>query len=156
LHASGVTNIETSAQAAKALKPIAGEFASLIFAIGIIGTGLLGVPVLAGSAAYAIAEGQRWPVGLARQPKEAAAFYISLVVATVIGIGLNFTAIDPIKALFWAAVINGVVAVPVMVLLMLMASRRRVMGEFAVVGGLRLLGWLATAFMSLAAVGMFA
>ena len=119
---------QTSAQAAQALKPIAGEFASLIFAIGIIGTGLLAVPVLAGSAAYAVAEGRRWPVGLAREPREAGAFYASLAVATLLGIGLNFTPIDPIKALYWSAVINGVVAVPVMVILMLMTAEKRIMG----------------------------
>lgn len=154
LHSKGVTNIETSAQAAEALKPIAGEFASLIFTIGIIGTGLLAIPVLAGSAAYAIAEGRRWPVGLARQPKEAWAFYFSLVVATLIGAGLNFTPINPIKALYWSAVINGVVAVPVMVILMLMTAERRIMGEFTIVGWLRALGWLSTAVMAACVGGM--
>jgi Mn2+/Fe2+ NRAMP family transporter len=120
LHGNGVTDIESSAQAAEALKPVAGEFAYLIFTLGIIGTGLLAVPVLAGSAAYALGEGRRWPVGLDRRPKEAAAFYASVAIATLMGIGLNFTPINPIKALYWSAVINGVVAVPVMVLLMLM------------------------------------
>ncbi|MBV8119903.1 MAG: divalent metal cation transporter [Alphaproteobacteria bacterium] len=156
LHANGVTNVETSAQAAQALKPIAGEFAYLIFAIGIIGTGLLGVPVLAGSAAYALAEGRGWPVGLAREPKEALAFYLSLVVAALLGIGLNFTPIDPIKALFWSAVINGVVAVPVMVILMLMTARPKIMGEFTISGWLRALGWLSTAAMAACVAGMFA
>jgi Mn2+/Fe2+ NRAMP family transporter len=156
LHAKGVTNIETSAQAAQALKPIAGEFASLIFTLGIIGTGLLAVPVLAGSAAYALAESRHWPVGLARQPKEAVAFYFSLIVATMIGVALNFTAINPIKALYWSAVINGVVAVPVMVILMHMAAERKVMGEFTVAGWLRALGWGSTAFMALCVGGMFA
>ena len=154
LHAKGVTNIETSAQAAEALKPIAGEFASLIFTLGIIGTGLLAIPVLAGSAAYALAEGRRWPVGLARQPKEACAFYLSLAVATLIGVGLNFTPINPIKALYWSAVINGVVAVPVMVILMLMTAERGIMGEFTVKGWLRALGWLSTAAMAACVVGM--
>lgn len=156
LHARGVTNIETSVQAAEALKPIAGEFASLIFAIGIIGTGLLGIPVLAGSAAYAIAEGRRWPVGLARQPREAGAFYTSLAVATLLGIGLNFTPVNPIKALYWSAVINGVVAVPVMVILMLMTSQRQIMGEFTIAGPLRVLGWLSTAAMAACVGGMAA
>jgi Mn2+/Fe2+ NRAMP family transporter len=156
LHAKGVTSIETSAQAAEALKPIAGEFASLIFTVGIIGTGLLAVPVLAGSAAYALAESRRWPVGLARQPKEAWAFYASLAVASLIGIGLNFTPINPIKALYWSAVINGVVAVPVMVILMLMTADRRIMGEFTVKGWLRTLGWLSTAAMAACVVGMAA
>jgi Mn2+/Fe2+ NRAMP family transporter len=154
LHAKGVTNVETSAQAAQALKPIAGEFASLIFTIGIIGTGLLGIPVLAGSAAYALAEGKRWPVGLARRPKEALAFYFSLAVATALGVGLNFTPIDPIKALYWSAVINGVIAVPIMILLMLMAAQRSVMGEFTIGGWLRGLGWMSTAAMAACVVGM--
>ena len=156
LNARGITNVETSAQAAQALKPIAGEFASLIFTIGIIGTGLLGIPVLAGSAAYALAEGRRWPVGLGRRPKEALAFYFSLAVATALGIGLNFTPIDPIKALYWSAVINGVVAVPVMVILMLMTANRSIMGEFTIGGWLRALGWLATVAMGACVCGMFA
>jgi NRAMP (natural resistance-associated macrophage protein)-like metal ion transporter len=156
LHAGGVTNIETSSQAAEALKPIAGHFASLIFTIGIIGTGLLAIPVLAGSAAYALAEGRRWPVGLARQPKEAWAFYFSLAVATLIGAGLNFTPINPIKALYWSAVINGVVAVPVMVTLMLMTAERRIMGEFTIGGWLRALGWISTGAMAACVGGMAA
>lgn len=156
LNAHGVTNIETSAQAAQALKPIAGEFASLIFAVGIIGTGLLAIPVLAGSAAYAVAEGRRWPVGLAREPREAAAFYASLAVATLLGISLNFTPIDPIKALYWSAVINGVVAVPVMVILMLMTAEPSIMGDFTVKGPLRILGWLSAAAMAACVAGMAA
>jgi Mn2+/Fe2+ NRAMP family transporter len=118
LNANGATNIETSAQAAEALRPLAGAFASLIFTVGIVGTGLLAVPVLAGSAAYAICEGRRWPIGLSRQPREAKAFYATLAVATAIGVIVNFTPINPIRALYWSAVINAVVAVPVMVLLM--------------------------------------
>jgi Mn2+/Fe2+ NRAMP family transporter len=156
LNAGGVTSVETSAQAAEALKPIAGPFASLIFTIGIIGTGLLGIPVLAGSAAYALAEGRRWPVGLARRPKEALAFYFTLALATLLGIGLNFTSIDPIKALYWSAVINGVVAVPVMVVLMLMAAQSKIMGGFTIGGWLRTLGWLSTAAMAGCVGGMFA
>ena len=154
LHANGVTNVETSAQAAEALKPIAGSFAYAIFTLGIIGTGLLAVPVLAGSAAYAVAEGMRWPVGLARQPREAWAFYCILGIATLIGVGLNFTPINPIKALYWSAVINGVVAVPVMVIVMLMTSRGSIMGEFTIGGGLRALGWLSTAAMGACVLGM--
>ena len=156
LNARGITDVETSAQAAQALKPIAGEFASLIFTVGIIGTGLLAIPVLAGSAAYALAEGRRWPVGLGRRPKEASAFYFSLAVATALGVGLNFTPIDPIKALYWSAVINGVVAVPVMVILMLITAQRSIMGEFTIGGWLRALGWLATAAMAACVCGMFA
>jgi Mn2+/Fe2+ NRAMP family transporter len=154
LNANGVTNIETSAQAAEALKPIAGSLAYAVFTLGIIGTGLLAVPVLAGSAAYGVAEGMRWPVGLAREPKEARAFYGILGGATLLGIALNFTPIDPIKALYWSAVINGVVAIPVMVIMMLMTSRRDVMGEFTIGGWLRVFGWLSTAAMAACVLGM--
>ena len=154
LNANGVTNIETSSQAAEALRPIAGQFASLVFSLGIIGTGLLAVPVLAGSSAYAVGEARRWPVGLAREPKEAWAFYSMLALATMIGMALNFTPINPIQALYWSAVINGVVAVPVMMILMLMTAQRRVMGEFTVVGWLRWLGWASTALMATCVAGM--
>jgi len=156
LHASGHTDIQTSAQAAEALRPIAGRFAFTIFALGIIGTGLLALPVLAGSAAYAVGEALQWPVGLARRPFRAKAFYGTIAVATAIGTALNFTSIDPIKALFWSAVINGVVAVPVMVMMMFMAARGKVMGQFTLSLPLRIMGWLATAVMAAAAVGMFA
>ena len=132
LHAAGKTDIQTSADAAEALRPIAGVFAEVIFALGIVGTGLLAIPVLAGATAYAVGEGRRWPVGLARKPKEAAAFYAVLALSAGIGIALNFTSINPISALYWSAVINGVLAVPVMVLLMFMARRRDVMGSFVV------------------------
>jgi NRAMP (natural resistance-associated macrophage protein)-like metal ion transporter len=154
LHAKGVTDIQTSAQAAQALKPIAGQFAELIFALGIIGTGLLAIPVLAGSTAYAIGEGRKWPVGLARAPKHAIAFYGVLALSVVLGIGLNFTSIDPIKALYWSAVINGVLAAPIMVMLMLLVRRKKVMGEFVVTGWLSWLGWASTAAMALCIVGM--
>lgn len=154
LNASGKTDIETSAQAAEALKPIAGDFAEFIFALGIIGTGLLAVPVLAGSAAYAIGEGRKWTVGLARKPREAAAFYGVLALSAGIGIALNFTPINPISALYWSAVINGVLAVPVMILLMMMARRRDVMSRFVVTGPLYWLGWLSTAAMGVCVVAM--
>ena len=147
-HAAGKTDIESSAQAAEALRPIAGQFAEVIFALGIVGTGLLAIPVLAGSAAYAVGEGRRWPVGLARKPKEAVAFYAVLALSAAIGIILNFTPINPIQALYWSAVINGVLAVPVMALLMVMARRRDIMGKFMVTGTLYWLGWLATALMA--------
>ena len=156
LHASGKTDIETSAQAAEALRPVAGAFAEIIFALGIIGTGLLAVPVLAGSAAYAIGEGRRWPVGLARKPKEAVSFYSVMALSAGIGIALNFTPISPIAALYWSAVVNGVLAVPVMVLLMVMVRRTDVMGQFLVGGGLYWLGWLSTAAMAVCVVAMFA
>lgn len=156
LNAHGITNIETSAQAAEALRPVAGRFAFTVFALGIVGTGLLALPVLAGSAAYAVGEALKWPVGLAQRPYRARAFYGTIAVAMLIGTLINFTPVDPVKALFWSAVINGVVAVPVMVMMMLLAARRTVMGQFAVRGALRAVGWVATAVMSLAAIGMFA
>src|SRR5262249_12068259 len=126
LHASGKTDIETSAQAAEALRPLAGALAELIFALGIIGTGLLAIPVLAGSTAYAIGEGCKWPVGLSRKPKRAIAFYAVLAFSMLAGIGLNFAALDPIKALYWSAVVNGVLAPPVMVLMMLLVRKKKV------------------------------
>ena len=156
LNAHGITNIQTSSQAAEALRPIAGKFAFTVFALGIIGTGLLALPVLSGSAAYALGEAMRWPVGLARKPLRARAFYGTIAAATIVGGALNFTAIDPVKALFWSAVINGIVAVPVMAMTMRMATNANIMGQFQVRGILRALGWLATLVMALATVAMFA
>jgi Mn2+/Fe2+ NRAMP family transporter len=156
LNAHGITNITTSSQAAEGLKPIAGRFAFTIFAVGIIGTGLLAVPVLAGSAAYAMGEAFKWPVGLALKAKRAKAFYGTITAAFLFGAILNFSPIDPIKALFWSAVINGVVAVPVMITMMILASRAAVMGEFTLGPILKTFGWIATAVMGLAALGMFA
>jgi Mn2+/Fe2+ NRAMP family transporter len=156
LHAHGQTDIQTSSQAAEALRPLAGRFAFTIFALGIIGTGVLALPVLAGSAAFALGEALRWPVGLGRRLLRAKAFYGTIAAATIIGALLNFSALDPVKALFWSAVLNGVVAVPVMVMMLLMAVRRDVMGEFIIGASLKITGWLATAVMALAAIGMFA
>lgn len=156
LHAHGITDIATSAQAAEALRPIAGNFAFALFALGIIGTGMLAVPVLAGSAAYAVAEALEWPSGLARLPMEAKAFYGTIAFATLIGVAFNLLPIDPIKALFWAAVLNGVVAVPIMVITMLMARQRQVMGAFTLALPLTLMGWLATAVMGVVVAAMFA
>jgi Mn2+/Fe2+ NRAMP family transporter len=155
LNAHGITDIQTSSQAAEALRPIAGDFAFSVFALGIIGTGMLALPVLSGSSAYALGEALNWPVGLARQPLEAKAFYATIAVATFVGAVLNFTPIDPVKALFWSAVINGVVAVPVMIMTMRMATSQKIMGKFHVRGLLRVVGWLATAAMAIAAIGMF-
>ncbi|HEX3883263.1 MAG TPA: divalent metal cation transporter [Stellaceae bacterium] len=156
LHANGVANVQSSEQAAKALQPIAGPFAYLIFTIGIIGTGLLAVPVLAGSSAYGVAEAAGWPVGLARRPREASAFYGILSLAMLIGVGINFAPINPISALYWSAVVNGVVALPIMVLLMLMTAQRRIMGDFTIGAGLKILGWGATIAMLCAVAGMVA
>jgi Mn2+/Fe2+ NRAMP family transporter len=156
LHASGTTNIESSSQAAEALKPVAGAFAELIFALGIIGTGMLAIPVLVGATAYAIGEGRKWPVGLSRKPKEALAFYGVLALSVTLGVALNFTAIDPIKALYWSAVINGVLAAPVMIIMMLLVRRKSVMGDLVVKGPVYWLGWMSTAAMGLCIVGMAA
>jgi NRAMP (natural resistance-associated macrophage protein)-like metal ion transporter len=154
LHLHGVTDIETSAQAAEALRPIAGEYAFLLFSAGIVGTGLLAVPVLAGSAAYAVAESFKWPIGLGRKLLEARGFYMILTIATLLGVMLNFTSIDPIKALFWSAFINGVIAVPIMAIMMAMAAKSEIMGQFVVTPRLRILGWLATGVMALAVLAM--
>jgi NRAMP (natural resistance-associated macrophage protein)-like metal ion transporter len=154
LNVAGVTNIETSTQAAEALRPVAGRFAFTVFTLGILGTGLLAVPVLAGSAAYALAEARRWPEGLARKPKAAKAFYATIAVATMVGALVNFSPINPIKALFWSAVINGVVAVPVMAIMMILTANPKIMGEFVVEGALRVVGWIATGVMAAAVVGM--
>jgi NRAMP (natural resistance-associated macrophage protein)-like metal ion transporter len=156
LHLNGVTNVQTSEQAAEALRPIAGEFAFIVFALGILGTGLLAVPVLAGSSAYALAEAMRWRAGLSRSPQEAKRFYATIVAGTVIGVGINFVNIDPIKALFWSAVINGIVSVPLMVIMMLMTMQPRVMGRFTLPRPLWAVGWLSTAAMAFAVVTMFA
>jgi Mn2+/Fe2+ NRAMP family transporter len=154
LHAVGVTDIETSSQAAEALRPVAGAFAFTVFTLGIVGTGLLAVPVLAGSAAYALGEACKWPVGLARRPLAAKAFYGTIALATLIGALINFSPINPIKALFWSAVINGVVAVPVMVTMMLITMNSKIMGKFAITGPLRIIGWAATLTMAAAAIAM--
>lgn len=155
LHPAGITDIQSSADAAEALRPVAGDQAATLFALGIVGTGLLAVPVLAGSAAYAVCEVLRRPVGLGRKPMRAKAFYATIVIATLVGALINFTPINPIKALYWAAVINGVVAVPVMAVMMLLAVRKPVMGVFAIPRGMAVLGWFATAVMALAALAMF-
>jgi Mn2+/Fe2+ NRAMP family transporter len=156
LHAHGLTDIQTSSQAAEALRPISGPFAFFVFALGIIGTGLLALPVLAGSSAYALGETFGWHVGLARKPRRAKAFYGAIAVATLLGVALNVTSIDPIKALFWSAVINGVVAVPVMALMMHLSSHKAAMGDFKLHTGLKIVGWAATGVMALAAIGLFA
>jgi NRAMP (natural resistance-associated macrophage protein)-like metal ion transporter len=156
LHARGVTDIQTSAQAAEALRPIAGPFVFVIFALGVIGTGLLALPVLASSAAYAVGETFGWHVGLGRKLGRAKGFYATVAAATVVGAALNFTSIDPIKALFWSAVINGVVAVPVMAMMMGLSSNPACMGQFKLSRPLKAMGWIGTGVMAAAAIGMFA
>ena len=154
LHVSGITNIETAAQAASALRPLAGDFAFLLFALGILGVGLIGVPVLAGSAAYALAEAMGWKSGLERTPRNAPGFYGVIAVSVLIGLVIQYSPISPMKALFWSAVINGVVAVPLMVVIILIASRKSVMGAFTSSRSIVALGWIGTAVMGLAAVLM--
>ena len=156
LHAAGVTDIQSSAQAAGALRPLAGDFAFLLFAAGIVGTGLLAVPVLAGSAAYAVAEAFRWPIGLGLRLAEARGFYFILTAATLLGVGIDLSGVDSIRMLLWAAILNGVISVPIMAVMMLLAVRRQVMGTFVIKRRLRVLGWSATGVMAAAVVTMFA
>ena len=155
LHAAGVTDIQSPAQAADALRPLAGDFAFLLFAAGIVGTGLLAVPVLAGSAAYAVAESFRWPIGLGLTPAEARGFYFILTIATLLGVAIDFSGIDSIKMLLWAAVLNGIISVPIMAVMMLLAVKPAVMGTFVIRWRLKMLGWFATAIMAAAVVAMF-
>lgn len=154
LHVAGVTDIATSAQAAEALRPIAGDFAFLLFSLGIVGSGLLALPVLAGSAAYALGELRGWRVGLERTPQNARAFYGVIALAYGLGLLMLFLPVDPIRALFWSAVLNGVIAVPLMAATMIVVSSRRRMGPFVAPTGLRVMGWTATAVMAGAAVLM--
>jgi Mn2+/Fe2+ NRAMP family transporter len=154
LHAQGTTNIETAADAARALEPIAGEFAFALFALGIIGTGLLAIPVLAGSAGYAVAESYGWTCGLDNMPWQARGFYTVIGAAVLLGLGINYSGIDPIQALYWSAVLNGVIAVPMMAALMIVAGHRGKMGAFRVGPVLGGLGWLTTAIMAAAAITM--
>lgn len=154
LHLHGMTDIQSSAQAAEALRPLAGEFAFVLFSAGIIGTGLLAVPILAGSAGYAVAEAFKWNIGLGRRLMRAQGFYAIVTVATLLGVALNFTSIDPIKALFWSAVLNGVIAVPIMAVMMLMAVRADIMGPFVIKRRLKVLGWLATSVMAFSVFAM--
>jgi NRAMP (natural resistance-associated macrophage protein)-like metal ion transporter len=148
LNLHGITDIQTSAQAAAALRPIAGEFAFILFSAGIIGTGMLAIPVLGGSSAYAMAGAFKWKNSLERTPMRAKQFYGIIAGSTLIGIAIGFTSIDPIKALYWSAVINGVISVPIMVVIMLMAVRPEIMGQFVITARLKVLGWLATLMMA--------
>jgi NRAMP (natural resistance-associated macrophage protein)-like metal ion transporter len=154
LYAHGLRDIQTSAQAAKALEPFAGRFAFLLFVGGIIGTGLLAVPVLAGSAAYGVSEAMQWRASLERRPLGARGFYATIVIAMLIGLLLNLFKMDPIKALFWSAVMNGVAAVPLMIVIMFMASNSKIMGQFTIPLWLRITGWIATVVMLAASIGL--
>jgi NRAMP (natural resistance-associated macrophage protein)-like metal ion transporter len=154
LNMHGITDIQTSAQAAAALRPIAGEFAFVLFSAGIIGTGLLAIPVLGGSSAYAMAGAFKWKNSLERTPMQARQFYGVVAISTLVGIAMGFTPIDPIRALYWSAVINGAVSVPIMVVMMLMAVRTDVMGDFVISTGLKIMGWLASLMMAAAVIAM--
>jgi NRAMP (natural resistance-associated macrophage protein)-like metal ion transporter len=156
LHAHGITEIQTADQAARALEPLAGRFTFLLFALGILGTGLLAVPVLAGSAGYGVSETFQWAASLEKKPKRAIRFYATIGIATLVGLLLNFLHLNPIKALFWSAVVNGVVAGPVMVFMMLLSQNSKVMGKFTLPPYLLFAGWLTTAVMLLASIGMIA
>jgi Mn2+/Fe2+ NRAMP family transporter len=155
LHVSGVANIETAAEAASALRPLAGNFAFLLFALGILGVGMIGVPVLAGSAGYALAEGMGWKWGLERRARDARGFYLVIAVSVLAALGIQYSPMSPMKALFWSAVINGVVAVPLMIVIILVVSRKSVMGAFTAGWRIVSLGWAATAIMAAAAIRMF-
>ena len=154
LNKAGVTNIQTAGDAARALEPIAGRFAFALFSLGIIGTGLLAVPVLAGSAAYAVGEARGWKIGLDNMPWQARGFYAVIGAAVLLGLGIDYSPIDPIKALFWSAVLNGVIAVPMMAAMMYVAGSKKKMGKFRVGPVLFILGWLSTAVMAAAAITM--
>jgi Mn2+/Fe2+ NRAMP family transporter len=156
LHESHTEDLQSAAQAAEALRPLAGDFAFALFALGIVGTGLLAVPVLAGSAAYALGEARKWPVGMSRQPQQAKAFYGAIAIATLLGALANLLHISPIKALVWSAVLNALTAVPIMVMLMKMGSSRKVMGAFVISRRSRVVGWAATCVMALASAGFIA
>ena len=154
LHDNGITHIETSAQAAQALRPVAGEFAFAAFALGIIGTGLLAVPVLAGSAAYALSEFQGWRAGLSHDFHEAKGFYLIIILATGLGALLGYHEVDPMRMLVWSAIVNGVIAVPIMVTLMWIGQSEKIMGQHTISGWLKTIGWLATGLMAVAVVGL--
>jgi NRAMP (natural resistance-associated macrophage protein)-like metal ion transporter len=156
LHAHGVTRIDTAAQAASALRPVAGKFAFALFSLGIIGTGLLAVPVLAGSTAYGVAEAMRWQFGMELKLAQATKFYTIIAASVMIGLAMDFMGVDPIRALFWTAVINGVVAAPLIVVIMLMAARPRVMQQFVITGFLKWGGWVTAVLMIAGVVAMFA
>jgi len=154
LHKAGITRIETAADAAQALRPIAGDYAFGLFALGMIGTGLLAIPVLAGSAGYAISECMGWRKGLDNMPWKARGFYGVIGAAVLLGLGMDYTGLDPIQALYWSAVLNGLVAVPIMAAMMVVASRKTLLGEFCVSPLLKSMGWLSTAVMAAAALAM--
>jgi Mn2+/Fe2+ NRAMP family transporter len=155
LNAHGVTNINSATQAAEALRPLAGNATFLLFALGIIGTGLLAIPVLAGAAAYGVAEVFGWHATLEAKAPDAVGFYSIIAAATAIGFGLGFTGIDAIKMLVWSAVLNGIVAVPIMAMMMVIVANPKLMGRFKARTWLVALGWVGTAIMSVAVIALF-
>ena len=155
LHTGGITDITTAAQAASALKPLAGDFAYWLFAAGILGVGLIGVPVLAGSAAYAVAEVFNWRSSLEDTAQQSKKFYTVIATSVLVALAIQYSPISPMKALFWSAVINGVVAVPLMVVILLLSAKPAVMGSFTASKIILFLGWLATGIMGIAAAWMF-
>jgi NRAMP (natural resistance-associated macrophage protein)-like metal ion transporter len=155
LNAHGVTNINSATEAAEALRPLAGDFTFLLFALGIIGTGLLAIPVLAGSAAYGVSEAFRWHATLEAKAPDAVGFYTIIAAATVIGFGLGFTGIDAIHMLVWSAVLNGIVAVPIMTMMMVIVANSQLMGRFKAKSWLIALGWLGTGLMAVAVLALF-
>lgn len=154
LHAGGITSIDTAAQAASALRPLAGDFAFVLFAVGILGVGMIGVPVLAGSAAYAMAEAMGWRSGLEERARDAKGFYAVIAISVLAAIVMQYTPISPMRALFWSAVINGIAAVPILITVIRLAANKAVMGPFVIPRTLRVLGWAAVAIMALCALGM--
>jgi Mn2+/Fe2+ NRAMP family transporter len=155
LHTAGITDITTAAEAARALRPLAGEFAYILFAVGILGVGLIGVPVLAGAAAYALSEAMGWSWGLERTVRQASGFYGVIALSLLAALVIQYSPISPMKALFWSAVLNGLVAVPLLVVILLLASKESVMGQFVAPRAIRVLGWITTAVMGMAAIWMF-
>jgi Mn2+/Fe2+ NRAMP family transporter len=154
LNAHGITNINSATQAAEALRPLAGDFTFVLFALGIIGTGMLAIPVLAGSAAYGVSEAFGWPATLEAKAPDAVGFYSIIAAATVIGFGLGFTGIDAIHMLVWSAVLNGIVAVPIMAMMMVIVANVRLMGRFWARRSLIALGWIGPGLMALAVIAL--
>jgi NRAMP (natural resistance-associated macrophage protein)-like metal ion transporter len=155
LHAHGLTHLNTAAEAAEALRPLAGKFCFLLFSLGLIGTGLLAVPVLAGSAAYAVGEAFGWEVGLEKKLKEAKGFYAILAASTLVGLAFTLLRINPIEALIWTSVLNGVISAPIMAMILWLASKESVMGPYTIKPVLKTVGWIATLVMLLASLGLF-
>jgi Mn2+/Fe2+ NRAMP family transporter len=154
LHEHGITDIQSTKDAAMALRPLAGDFAFTLFAIGVIGTGMLAVPVLAASSAYAVADAFQWKSGLNHRLVEARGFFTVIALGTLIGTAVDFTPLDPIKALIWSALVNGVIAVPIMAVMMWMGARKDILGEFTLSTRHRIMGWVATVVMAAAVVAM--